>query len=134
MRVLQFAFGGDARTPSCRTTTRRTRVVYTGTHDNDTTAGWFAALSKEQQTRVARYIPGAATDPAGALLRTAWSSVAQTAIAPLQDVLGLGSEARMNTPGTSTGNWGWRVTPKQLKTNAFERLAEMTETYGRVPS
>jgi 4-alpha-glucanotransferase len=134
MRVLQFAFGdaGDAN-PFLPHNYVRDAVAYTGTHDTDTTRGWFARLGKAERANVERYAPGAAKGPADALIRLAWSSVADLAIAPAQDVLGLGGEARMNTPGRPTGNWRWRLTATDGKAfdRAMGRLAERTEMYGR---
>ncbi len=131
MRVLQFAFGGDDSPdlphnyiPNC--------VAYTGTHDNDTTAGWYASLDRRQRDRVRNYICGADQHPARALIRSAWASVANLAVAPLQDVMGLGGEARMNYPGTATGNWRWRLADDALKMHGLlDWLGEMTRTYRR---
>lgn len=131
MRVLQFAFGGAVEERFLPHGFDRNQVVYTGTHDNDTTRGWYDALTPAEVSAFRRYAPEAHRDPVTALLRLAWASVADTAIAPLQDVLGLGSEARMNTPGTPTGNWGWRATAEQIALARLDRLGEMTETYGR---
>ena len=131
MKVLQFAFGGDADNPylphnyldpNC--------VVYTGTHDNDTTRGWFAAASEEERRRVQRYAPSTGVI-SGDLMRLALASVARIAIVPLQDVLDLGSEARLNTPGAPEGNWAWRLSSEQLDPSRAECLAELTTLYGR---
>ena len=131
MKVLQFAFGGSHDDPFLPHNYERNTVAYTGTHDNDTTAGWFKSLSEKERRRVRQYLPRAEKDIPSALIRLAWASVADVAIAPLQDVLGLGSDARMNLPGTPTGNWGWRLKPGMLKNALLDRLGEMTETYGR---
>jgi 4-alpha-glucanotransferase len=131
MRVLQFAFDGSPDNPHLPHHYARNAAVYTGTHDNETTAGWHAALSAKQRAAVRRYAPDASNNPAGALVRLAWSSVAQLAVAPLQDVLRLGNDARMNTPGTADGNWGWRMTEAMLRNDKMDRLAELTTTYGR---
>jgi 4-alpha-glucanotransferase len=134
MRVLQFAFGGGPEDQFLPHNYERNTVVYTGTHDNDTTAGWFASLSREQREAVRRYAPEIGGSPLRAaweLMRLAWSSVADCAIAPLQDVLGLGSKARMNTPGTQSGNWGWRFAAGQLKEEAMARLGDLTHLYNR---
>jgi 4-alpha-glucanotransferase len=131
MRVIQFGLGGPPDNPYLPHNHVANAVVYTGTHDNDTTAGWWRSLPAKEE-RVARtYADGIDRDPAGAVTRLAWSSVARTAIVPMQDVLGLGSVARMNTPGTPEGNWRWRATEKDLTPRKFERLAELTERYGR---
>jgi 4-alpha-glucanotransferase len=131
MKVLQFAFGGSPNDPFLPHTYERNTIAYTGTHDNDTTRGWFESLKKEERQRVHQYAPGSAKDVAWNMIRLAWSSVADTAIAPLQDVLGLGSEARMNLPGTAENNWAWRFRAGGLKARLWDRLGELTETYGR---
>jgi 4-alpha-glucanotransferase len=131
MRVLQFGFGGAPTNRDLPHNYTRNCVVYTGTHDNDTTAGWFAALSGPAREHVLRYLH---TDPhhvPWAMLRAAEASVARMVIAPLQDVLGLGSEARMNFPARAEGNWAWRATTEQLTPALAERLAELTALYGR---
>ncbi|MBN9121441.1 MAG: 4-alpha-glucanotransferase [Planctomycetes bacterium] len=133
MRVLQFAFGGAVEERFLPHAFDRNAVVYTGTHDNDTTRGWYEALTAGERAAFYRYAPEAARDPVWALIRLGLGSVADTAVAPLQDVLDLGGEARMNVPGTATGNWRWRVTAEQLAGGHFDRLGELTETYGRKP-
>jgi 4-alpha-glucanotransferase len=108
--------------------------VYTGTHDNATTRGWYEALSATEQHSVWKCLGrscGAASEVAPALLRLAWESVAALAIAPLQDLLNLGNEARMNVPGRAEGNWRWRCTEEMLATRAFECLRDLTNTSGR---
>jgi 4-alpha-glucanotransferase len=131
MRVLQFAFGGDARNPYLPHNYTRNSVVYTGTHDNDTTAGWYASLDEATRDHVRRYLSVNDVDVLWAMLRAAQASVARVAIAPLQDVLFLGSEARMNFPSRAHGNWAWRATDDQLSPEAAGRLAELTKLYGR---
>ncbi|HEX8969528.1 MAG TPA: 4-alpha-glucanotransferase, partial [Chloroflexota bacterium] len=132
MKVLQFAFGGGADNPylphnfddpNC--------VVYTGTHDNNTTRGWFATLPESTRAHVCRYVGGDDTCMSASLMRLALSSTASTAIVPLQDVLDLGSEARLNTPGAAEGNWLWRVRPDQLDPDHADCLAGLTDLYGR---
>lgn len=131
MRILQFAFSGDAANPYLPHNYERNGVVYTGSHDNEPTRGWFASAPKREQTFCLRYLGYTPDDVAWALIRLAASSVAVWTIFPVQDVLSLGSEARMNLPGRREGNWTWR-----LRANAFDeehvaRLAELVETYGR---
>lgn len=134
MSILQFAFGGAVESRFLPHHYVRDTVVYTGTHDNDTTAGWAAALSDEERSRFERYAPGAGRDPAAALVRLAWSSVADLAIAPFQDILGLGTTARMNLPGTHHGNWTWRTSEDAIRDSAWKsRLAEWTTAYERCP-
>jgi 4-alpha-glucanotransferase len=135
MRVLQFAFDGKAENPYLPHNYAPNAVVYTGTHDNPTTRGWYEELSDEQQQKVWGYLGrgrGAAAEVAPALMHLAWVSVAALAIAPLQDLLNLGNEARMNVPGRSEGNWRWRCTEEMLSTRAFEWLRDLTKVSGRL--
>jgi 4-alpha-glucanotransferase len=142
-KVLQFAFGND---PSAHDflphNYPRRSVVYTGTHDNDTIRGWFdrptggsdgASPDDEKQRQLAREYLAIRDDAEvhWAFIRAALASVAMTAIVPLQDALGLGSEARMNRPGTTGGNWRWRATAAHLSPALEERLSLLTHTYGR---
>jgi 4-alpha-glucanotransferase len=127
MVVLQFALGPDPTNPHLPANHAEQSVVYTGTHDNDTTLGWWRSLSDEDRASLGLD----PADPAWSLLEVAWGSRAALAIAPLQDVLGLGNEARMNLPGTETGNWRWRFSPDALTTERAERLRTVTEQVGR---
>lgn len=132
MRVLQFAFGGateDRFLPHAYES--RNTVVYTGTHDNDTTRGWYAGITEHERNFVRRYLARDGSDIAWDLIRLAWSSVADYAVAPLQDVLDLGREARMNTPGTAAGNWMWRLLDNQLSRATLDRLGDLTALYAR---
>lgn len=131
MRVLQFAFGSTPRDPFLPHNFVPNTVAVTCTHDNETTAAWFAALSREDRTRVLLYAPDAAADPAWAVIRLAWSSVARLAIVPLQDLHALGSEARMNIPGTPNGNWSWIAPDPPLPETIVEKLKHLTQTYAR---
>lgn len=132
MHVLQFAFDSDAANRDLPHRYEANTVVYTGTHDNDTTAGWFHAAAPEVRRAVLRYLGRQRADHVvGHLVRLAMASVADTAVVPVQDVLGLGSEARMNRPGQPEGNWSWRLAGGQLGTEQAEWLAELAETYGR---
>jgi 4-alpha-glucanotransferase len=130
MQILQFAFGEDD-SGSLPHRHVRNSIVYTGTHDNPTTRDWFASLGKADRDRVLRYLPNAKADPAWSLIRLAWSSVANISIVPVQDVLQLGPEGKMNSPGIGEGNWGWRLKAGALKSTHLQKLAELTETYGR---
>jgi 4-alpha-glucanotransferase len=108
--------------------------VYTGTHDNPTTRGWYAELSDMQRQQQLSYLGragGAAPEVVPALTQLAWESEAALAIAPLQDLLNLGNEARMNVPGRTEGNWRWRCTDEMLTTCAFEWLRDLTKRSGR---
>ena len=133
MRVLQFGFGSSDNphsphnyVPNC--------IAYTGTHDNDTTVSWWKSLDRSMRREIERYASGAPRDIAWGLMRLAWASVAAIAIAPMQDVLCLGNKARMNLPGTPTGNWQWRMHQASLDGHWTEALAELTGIYGRARS
>src|SRR5690606_12770790 len=109
-------------------------VVYTGTHDNDTTVGWFASRPAEERSAILRYL-GAGQGDAGDIhwhmIRLALSTVADLAVVPMQDVLGLDSSCRMNVPGEAAGNWEWRFSWEQLRPEDARRLREISRTYGR---
>ena len=107
-------------------------MVYTGTHDNDTTPGWLDTLNENDLAFLRRYTGSSPfADLNWELIRLAFMSVAHTAIIPLQDVLGVGSEGRMNTPGLAGGNWGWRYSSDRLTVETSERLKALTELYDR---
>jgi 4-alpha-glucanotransferase len=127
MVVLQFAVGRDPTNPHLPRNHEEQSVVYTGTHDNDTTRGWWESLSDEDRA----WSELDPDDPAWSLLGVAWGSRAALAVAPLQDVLDLGSEARMNLPGTEEGNWQWRYAPEDLTAERAERLRALTESSRR---
>lgn len=131
MKVLQFAFAGDASDPYLPHNYRRDCVVYTGTHDNDTTRGWYDTAPEAERDHVRRYL--ARDDAAVALefVRLALASVADVAIFPLQDALDLGSEARMNTPGRAAGNWSWRFRRNDVPDWLAPQLRDMAVLYGR---
>ena len=132
MKVLQFAFGGESDNPYLpHNYADPNCVVYTGTHDNDTTRGWYTGASQHEREHAARYLGTDGAHIARDLMRAALSSIANTAVVPLQDVLDLGSEARMNTPGSLEANWTWRFQADQLDPERADCLAEMTATYGR---
>jgi 4-alpha-glucanotransferase len=133
-RVLQFAFDGHADNPYLPGNYISNTVVYTGTHDNNTTRGWFETLPEDQRYNLWNYLKrpaGKSEEAAWELIRLAWSSVAGLAVAPLQDLLNLGAEARMNLPGSTEGNWRWRCTDEMLSAPAFDRLRELTMTSDR---
>jgi 4-alpha-glucanotransferase len=131
MAVLQFAFDGDPGNVYIPHNYRDSLLVYTGTHDNQTTVGWFQNLDDQTRARVQTYLGGDGHDIAWDLIRLALASIAEIAIAPLQDVLRLGDEARMNTPGRPEGNWAWRFRAEQLDFGLAAGLARLTEIYGR---
>ena len=131
MRVLQFAFSGEGDNPHLPHMHERDSVVYTGTHDNDTSLGWFTSLEAGVRRWVElflRYTPGCMPD---ALIREALGSVGKLAILPVQDILHLGSEARLNTPGTAVGNWTWRMPSGALTSELAGQYATLNRMYGR---
>jgi 4-alpha-glucanotransferase len=133
MVILQFAFSTDAHDPSLPHNIERNTVVYTGTHDNDTTVGWYESATPEERAHVLRYARTfSGLDVSWDLLRAAFSSVAVFAVVPLQDVLRLGTAARMNLPGRPAGNWAWRFRVGDLTGELIASLRTMSETYGRV--
>jgi 4-alpha-glucanotransferase len=136
MRVLQFAFDGNPKNPYLPENYVPNTVAYTGTHDNNTTRGWFEALPEQQKRVFSQYLRRASMesrDAAPELMRLAWSSSAALAIAPLQDLLNLGASARMNTPGQASGNWRWRITDDLLSPAAFGWLRDLTTETKRCP-
>ena len=133
MCVLQFAFDGDPANPFLPRNHVANRVVYTGTHDNDTTLGWFATAGEEARRHALDYLDSDGRDFAWDLIRAGMMSVANTFIAPMQDVLSLGTEARMNYPSKMGGWWVWRVPPSALTRELSAGLRKMAETYGRAP-
>jgi 4-alpha-glucanotransferase len=137
MRVMQFGFDGNPENPHLPHTWTNRTAAYTGTHDNNTTRGWFEALPDGTKQLVCNYVgwssQGVSHGIAAALIRSAWDSAAELTIAPLQDVLDLGAEARMNTPGSAQGNWRWRWADGAAPEQAFRWLAELTRTSGRAP-
>ncbi|MEO8495812.1 MAG: 4-alpha-glucanotransferase [Planctomycetota bacterium] len=140
MRVLQFAFDDGASAYHRPDSYSRNCVVYTGTHDNDTVVGWFRNMNSatgsgetvKAQDLVLRYVGTEGREIHWDLIRLALASVADLAIFPLQDLLGLGSEARMNTPGEPDGNWTWRYRREMLTPEIAHRLRELSETNERV--
>ena len=133
-RVLQFAFDGNPENPYLPKNFVPNTVVYTGTHDNNTTRGWYEGFPDDQRQNLWRYLerPGDASDEAAtALLRLAWSSVAALALAPFQDMLNLGADARINVPGRAEGNWRWRCTKDMLSAPAFQWLRDLTNGTNR---
>jgi len=130
MKVLQFAFSDEAENTHLPHNYTRDFVAYTGTHDNNTTNGWLQSLSKTEIVRIQKYL-GCDNPDAWNLIRKAEESVAQIAIIPMQDILGLGTQSRMNKPGTTRGNWLWRMDPSLLNDTQRQKLLELTQLYGR---
>jgi 4-alpha-glucanotransferase len=146
MQVLQFAFGSGTSNQFLPHHYEHNTVVYTGTHDNETTAGWFNRSDTTGTTDdpevvkaerdYARLYAKIAEDSEAHwdFIQLALQSVADTAIVPMQDLLGLGNEARMNYPSSDSGNWQWRVRSDQLSHKVASRMRNLTEAYGRIPS
>ena len=133
MKVLQFAFGESPDNPYLPHNVPHNSVMYTGTHDNDTTLGWWHSLKKSDMDAVRQYLGHEARDMPWDLIRLAEASVSDLCIVPMQDVLGLGNEARMNRPGQGKGNWDWRLAPGAATPALAERLGHLTYIYGRKP-
>jgi 4-alpha-glucanotransferase len=142
MAILQFAFGKDPQAPSFRPHHYgRDTVAYTGTHDNDTVMGWWhggpgdstrdAADVEEEKAFARAYLATDGAEMNWTMIRAVLASIADDAIVPLQDVLGLGSEARMNRPSTLGGNWTWRVREEALAEEPADRLATLAALYDR---
>ena len=143
MRILQFGFSSDAKNMDLPHNYVANVVAYTGTHDNDTTVGWFESVAGEGSTRTAEqiererqfcldYLHSDGEEIQWDFIRALWASVANTAVAPLQDVLGLGTEARMNLPNSTSGNWSWRFRSGALTDAIAEHLKTLTTVYGRL--
>ncbi len=134
MKILQFAFGSDHRNPYLPQNVDRNFVIYTGTHDNDTTVGWFNTASDYEKLRLAAYAGGISPESVHwTMIRLAMTSVANQSVIQLQDLLGLGSEARMNTPGKPDSNWEWRFAKSVLSQTLTDQLKQLTELTGRAP-
>jgi 4-alpha-glucanotransferase len=137
MAVLQFAFGGDAKNPYLPHNLARNGVVYTGTHDNDTTLGWYASSGEKARDHLRRYLRVSGADAGWDLIRAAYTAVSRIAVFPLQDILSLGSQARLNSPGKPEGNWQWRLTDGDIRNLGSGQLAayllELAGLAGRAP-
>ncbi len=135
MKILQFAFGGDPNNPYIPHQYHQNCVVYTGTHDNNTTVGWFYSDQMPEWSRdlVKRYIGAMGSEGIHwDMIRLAFGSIAELAIIPLQDVMGLGEDSRMNFPGTASNNWGWRFTSEMLHEGVIHTLANHAVAFGRI--
>ena len=131
MRILQYAFGGDAYNRDLPHNYVKNSVAYTGTHDNNTTLGWYKAADKNAKAHCRKYLQTKGREIHWDLIRAAFASVANTAIVPMQDVLGLGPEHRMNTPATASGNWSWRMLADAFSDDLAARLKDLTVLFGR---
>jgi 4-alpha-glucanotransferase len=133
MKILQFAFEGGADNPYLPHAHESNCVVYTGTHDNDTTVGWFQSCDEGLRSHVLDYLGQPAEPMPWPLVRSAFASVARLAVVPLQDLLGLDGRHRMNVPGTTEDNWTWRFTWDQFDEGLDEKVRGMADMYGRTP-
>ena len=132
MRILQFAFTSRAsKSAFLPHNYVPNSVAYSGSHDNDTSRGWYTSAAPEEQHRARHYLHTDEAEIVWTMIRTMYASVADTVIIPMQDALDLGSEARMNKPGQLGGNWAWRVLPEQLSPTLAHSLADLAHTYGR---
>ncbi|MBL6967179.1 MAG: 4-alpha-glucanotransferase, partial [Desulfobacteraceae bacterium] len=135
MKVLLFAFGDDdPMHPFLPHTYPKNCIAYTGTHDNNTLIGWFRnEISPKERERIFRYLyrEEPVNEIHWEIIRLAMMSVADIAIIPMQDILGLGEDARMNQPATTSGNWRWRLLSEQIAPDIERKLSGMTRTYGR---
>jgi len=131
MKILQFAFDSDAANPYLPHNHVPNSIIYTGTHDNDTTRGWLETLSPKVLQRMYDYLGLPGTEPVQDMIRTALMSVSKVAIIPLQDLLELPTEARMNRPGVALGNWSWRYQAEQLEKGLADHYANLLKRYGR---
>jgi 4-alpha-glucanotransferase len=131
MKILQFAFGDSPDNPYLPGNYTPNCVAYTGTHDNDTTVGWAEKLSTEEQDKIYEYLGNPQASIHCALIHAALGSVANLAVIPMQDVLELGSEHRMNTPGTTTGNWAWRFNWDQITPEQTGKLKHLVKLFNR---
>jgi len=130
MKILQFAFGSDSSNDFLPHLYRSNSVVYTGTHDNDTTLSWLQKLDKISKDYLIKY-SGNKNPDCNTLIRLAWASVSDMAIVQMQDILNLDEKSRMNTPGTAENNWIWRLKQNSINSRHIEFLTEITEIYGR---
>ncbi|HSM24387.1 MAG TPA: 4-alpha-glucanotransferase [Anaerolineaceae bacterium] len=131
MKISQFAFSGDPDDSFLPHNYPKNCVAYTGTHDNNTALGWYQNAPEDERDFCRKYLSRSGENISWDLIRLVWSSVAKVSIAPLQDFLVLGSEARMNFPGKPSGNWSWRVLPDQINSNLAERINDLNFLYSR---
>ena len=131
MKVLQFAFDSDARNPFLPHMAVANSICYTGTHDNDTTLGWYNTASDYTRNHCKEYLRIGSEGVVKAMIATALAGISKMAVVPMQDYLGLGSEGRMNTPGVAAGNWSWRCKAAAFKEELAGEINRLTYLYGR---
>jgi 4-alpha-glucanotransferase len=134
MKILQFAFSGNPAEPFLPHNYPRNCAVYTGTHDNDTVLGWYRRVSEDERSFYRRYLDREGTNVSWDLIRACWASCAIFSLAPMQDFLSLGNEARMNYPGNPSGNWSWRMSAGAINDQLAERIKELNFLYSRSDS
>jgi 4-alpha-glucanotransferase len=132
MKILQFAFGGDDKNPYLPQNIEENSVVYTGTHDNDTTLGWYQALDERAKNHLHAVLKSAQPNMPQALVQLAFETKANIAIIPMQDILGLDAKHRMNVPGTMCGNWQWRFDWDALKTTHIDGIKQAIQKSNRI--
>jgi len=133
MKILQFAFGGDKNNPYLPANHEENSVVYTGTHDNDTSMGWFANAGEEERSRALKIMQAEADEMPWAMIECAMASIARLAVIPMQDLLELGTEAKFNTPGTLENNWSWRMQEiPAADSQCWQRAAELNKKHNRI--
>ncbi|MDH3500638.1 MAG: 4-alpha-glucanotransferase, partial [Acidimicrobiia bacterium] len=132
MKIVQFAFDGDPDNPFLPQHIDERSVVYTGTHDNDTTIGWYTSASAPERREVRRRLGRVPTEINWTLIELAWNAKSFLAVAPMQDLLDLGASERMNTPGRPGGNWQWRMLPDALTPELAQRLRTLNARSGRL--
>jgi 4-alpha-glucanotransferase len=133
MKILQFAFGSGPQNQFLPHTYPENCAVYTGTHDNDTTLGWYLSAPEWERDFCRRYLGRDGSDLVWDLIRLGWSSTANFALAPMQDLLGLDSRGRMNFPGRPSGNWSWRIPADYAHPTLAKRVHELNALYDRLP-
>jgi 4-alpha-glucanotransferase len=132
MKILQFSFSSDPEEPFLPHNYTRNCVAYTGTHDNDTTIGWFKTAPEIERDFCKKYLHSSGDDIAWDMIRCIWASVAVFGIAPMQDFLRLDTECRMNLPGRPSGNWGWRMNERDMDPRLSDHIRELNRIYGRM--
>jgi len=133
MKIFQFSFASDPDDDFLPHNYPRNCVAYTGSHDNDTSLGWYQSATERERDFCRRYLARSGKEIAWSLVRVLWQSVANWVLAPMQDFLSLGSWARMNYPGNPSGNWGWRMRPNAIDSQLTHRIYELNYLYGRLP-
>jgi 4-alpha-glucanotransferase len=133
MKILQFGFSGDPDDDFLPHNYPVNCFAYTGSHDNNTAQGWYDQASPKEQAWCRKYLNAPKGPIAWPMMRALWASVAKNAVVPMQDLLGLGADARMNLPGSQSGNWSWRMAAADLNAGLANKLKDLNFTYARLP-